>query len=165
MHQSIFPLRLPFMAGILTLACAGPVLAQAEACVDPNTRQVDQHATDTWLQMSQRADPGLMGQMAGTWYIEIRNQLNAQIDQQYQRFSADGFFDYHSHVCDTSTGGCNDYSGKGNYAVMAMGDGSMQFMTIVSDLNRDRQCSGSAARFVDANTLQLSTGELMKRTQ
>ena len=114
MKESMFSLRLPFIAGIIACTMASPALAQAEACVDPNSRQVDHQATDTWLQMSQRADRGLMSQLAGTWYLEIRNQFNSQIDQQYQRFSPDGLFDYQSHVCDTSTGGCNDYSGQGN---------------------------------------------------
>jgi hypothetical protein len=152
-------------AMVLSGVLATPVLAQAEVCVDPNTGAVDGAATRTWQQMSERSDPELMRQMAGTWYIEIPNPYNSQVDQEYLRYSSDGFFDYRSHVCDTATGGCNDYSGQGNYAVIGLPDGSLQFMSIVSDLNRDRQCSGSSARFVDTNSLRFSTGGIMRRVR
>ena len=127
------------VAMLLFLTAAEPAFAEAEACVDPATKQVNAEATQAWQQMAGRSDPELMRQMAGTWYFENPNPYTTQVDHQYQCYSADGLFDYQeSRVCDTASGACNDYAGQGNYAVIAMGDGSMQFMTIVSDLNRDR---------------------------
>jgi hypothetical protein len=158
-------MRVAVLAAALLLVEPSVALAQAEVCVNPSTRQVDAHATQTWQQMAQRSDAEIMRQMAGTWYFEAANPYNTQVDYQYQRYTADGFFDYRDRVCDTATGICNDYSGQGNYAVIGIGDGSIQFMTIVSDLNRDRLCSGNAARFVDANTLQFATGVQMRRVE
>lgn len=146
------------------LFATSPALAQAVACVDPNTRQIDPGATQTFQAMAARSDPQIMGQLAGTWYIESRNPYNSQVDYQYQQYSPDGFFNYRDRVCDGS-GACNDYDGQGNYAVIGLPDGTIQLMTIVSDLSRDRQCSGSVARFVDANTVQFSTGGMMQRVQ
>lgn len=157
-------LGLQLASTAVALLCGTSAFAQAEVCVDPNTHQVDGGATQTWQAMTQRSDASVMAQLAGTWYIETQNSYTGQVDHQYQQYSPDGFFNYQDRVCDGS-GACNDYAGQGNYAVIGLPDGSLQLMTIVSDLNRDRQCTGTAARFMDADTVQFSTGGMLRRVR
>ncbi len=147
----------------VVLLGAAPVAAQAVVCVNPKTQQVDRQATEVWQTMAERSDPKLMRQIAGTWYTV--SAVPPQVSYQYQRYSADGFFDYQNRVCDTSTTLCSDYAGQGNYAVIGLTDGSMQFMTIVSDLVRDRECTGFALRLLNENTMQSATGGIMQRVR
>lgn len=142
---------------------AGGALAQNDVCIDPNTRQIDQQGTEAWQYIAQNTDPSLVQALTGTWYTEVVAANTGQIDYQYNIYEANGLFQYRSRVCSGSA--CNDYDGHGFFAVMPTGDGTMTTMLIVSDLNRDRQCSGGSSRFLDANTMQTSTGQVWQRVQ
>lgn len=149
---------------LIVMLTAAPVVAQqGPVCVSPANGQIDVQATETLQAMIARSDSDLMSRMAGTWYTQSTNSYTGQVDYQYQRYSADGFFDYQDRVCDAA-GGCNDYAGQGSYAVIALGDGTVQMMSVVSDTgSRDRVCTGSLLSIVDADTIQFSTGAILRR--
>lgn len=139
--------------------------AQNDVCVNPSTRQVDAAATETFRQMAQASSRDVMQTIAGTWYAEIPSPSTNQIQYQYQQFDADGLFQYQDRVCGGLINTCSDYAGHGLYAVIQLGDGSLQFLTIVSDLNRDRQCIGSTRTLLDSATMRDAGGILWRRVQ
>ncbi len=150
---------------LLAMLMASPAFAQNEVCLDQRTGQVDQQATQTWQQMVRSSDRQLMQAMSGTWYAEIRAPQTNQVDYQYRTFQSDGQFQYQSRICGGMTNLCSDFSGFGLYAAIPLGGGQYQVMLMVSDLSRNRLCSGGAGRFIDQTTIQDSTGQYWRRVR
>jgi hypothetical protein len=153
------------VALIMGTGAMGTGAASAQQTVCMRNGQVDAAATSTFQQFTESADTNLMQAMAGTWYAEMQSPQTNQISYQYNSFSPDGQFQYQNRVCGGLTNGCNDYQGSGFFAAVSVGDGSISVMTIVTDQSRNQECGGSASRFVDAATMQDSTGTLWRRVR
>lgn len=149
-----------------SLGMVAPVLAQNDFCYVPGrSGTVDQQATDTWNDMLTRQDPQLLRQLAGVWYGEIpAPQLN-MTSYQYRQYDANGQFQYQDRTCTNGTSFCSSNQGTGFYTATPASDGSMLLFMIVSDLNRDHECTGAYARFLDADTLQDAGGGIWRRVQ
>lgn len=152
------------LAANLCLPASG-ALAQAEVCINPNTGQIDQQATEGWNLVAQSADARLMGQLTGAWYTEITNPYTGQVDFHTTIYEANGAFQYQSQVCDASRSFCSPFSGHGVYAARDNGNGTIMIFSIVSDMSRDRVCGASTVQLIDANRMVDSNGQQSMRVQ
>ncbi len=152
--------------GVLSIVLlTAPAFAQNDVCFDPATRQVDTRGTETFRQMARRTDPAIARQLAGVWYAEIPSPQVNMISYQYHEYSADGLFQYQDRVCGGLVNSCSEYQGHGLYAVIDLGGGSLQFMTIINDLNRDHLCMGYTLSLLDNDTMQASSGLVWRRVR
>ncbi|HHY49696.1 MAG TPA: hypothetical protein GYA10_08120 [Alphaproteobacteria bacterium] len=154
------------LGAALSLLAAAPALAQNDFCYVPGrSGVVDVEATNTWRQLVARQDPQLIAALAGVWYGEIAAPQLGMTSYQYRQFDANGLFQYQDKTCTDGSPLCSSNQGAGFFTAAANGDGSILLFLIVSDLNRDHECAGSYARFVDANTMQDAGGTLWRRVQ
>lgn len=137
-------------------AGANAALAQTDVCIKRGTNGVDRDATAAWREMEERKDPQFMAAMQGVWYTETQSPQTGQASYLYLTYQANGIVDYQNRVC--SNLGCNDYAGHGLFAGFFLGNGRYTSMSIISDLNRDRECTGSTGRFLDETTIEDSNG-------
>ena len=144
------------------LAGQGTAMAASETCM--RRGNVDQQATAAWKEMVRQAQPEFMKGIAGVWHAEIHAPMTGQTDSQYQIFQADGQWEYRSQVCANATF-CSDFSGHGLFAGRMLDDSQYTLMLMVSDLNRDRQCSGGTGRVIDSKTLQDSMGTVWRKVR
>ncbi|MFZ1679603.1 MAG: hypothetical protein WAT70_01180 [Rhizobiaceae bacterium] len=155
--------RIAILSLPVLLALAGAAGAQTDICIKRGTNGMDRDATAAWREMDDRKDPEFMQAMAGVWYSETTSPQTGQVSQLYLSYRQDGIFDYQNRVC--SATGCNDYAGHGLFAGFFLGNGRYTSMSILSDLNRDRECTGSTGRFVDERTIEDSGGGRMTRVR
>lgn len=150
-------MRRHFGLGMALALMASNAAAQTDVCIIRGTNGIDRDATDAWRRMEDRKDPQYMAAMAGVWYTESRSPQTGQVSQLYLSYKSNGIFDYQNRVC-SSAGFCNDYEGHGLFAGFFLGDGRYTSMSIVSDLNRDRECTGSTGKFINDTTIEDSNG-------
>lgn len=147
---------------LLLSAASFPSMAQQQVCIRPGTNQIDQQATQTFQQMMASADQQTMQAISGVWYSETQSPSTGQVDYQYNSYEPNGLFQYSSRVCSRIQ--CSDFAGHGMYAAVSQGSGQFTVMLMVSDMSRDRQCTGWTGRFVDQQTIQTANG-YMRRTR
>lgn len=148
---------------LLLAATAAPAMAQTDVCIKRGTNGVDQKATAAWREMESRKDPQFMATMAGTWYAETQSPQTGQVSYLYLTYQSNGIVDYQNRVC--NGGYCNDYAGHGLFAGFFLGNGRYTSMSIISDLNRDRECTGSTGRFLNDTTIEDSNGGRLSKVQ
>ena len=150
-----------FCLAVLTAVL--PAAAQNDVCVNPQTGQIDQAATEGWQQFQAAADPSATAALAGVWYTEVTNPGTGQVDHRYHTLEPNGLFSYQSRVCD-QLGLCSDFAGHGFWAVQTANDGSFAIMTIVSDMSRTNLCGISYSRMA-GDQLQDNMGGVWVRAR
>jgi hypothetical protein len=155
---------LTIVAGLA--AAATPALAQNDFCYAPGGRQiVDEQATNAWRDMLGRQDNRIIQAMTGVWYAEIPAPQLGMTSYQYRQFDANGLFQYQDKTCTNGSDFCSQNQGTGFYTATGAADGSILTFIIVSDLQRDHECSGGYARFIDDMTMQDGGGTVWRRVQ
>jgi len=154
-------------AVLLALAAATPAFAQQDYCNRRFGNQVmlDEGATRTFREMVARQDNRAVAAMSGTWYAEIPAPQLGMTSYQYRQFQGNGLFQYQDQTCTTGTSFCSQNQGTGFFSALTAQDGSIQTFVIVSDLQRDHECIGGYARFMDSNTMQDGGGIVWRRVQ
>ena len=160
-REAIMIIRLAIVAAAL-VAAVDPAFAQSETCM--RRGGVDQNATAKWREMQRRADPQFMTAMEGVWYSETSSPQTGQVSHLYLTYQSNGILDYQNRVC-SSAGYCSDYAGHGLFAGFFLGGGDFTMMSIISDLNRDRECAGNTGRLVDDQTIEDSSGGVMRKVR
>lgn len=155
--------RIAFVFLPMVLALSGTAVAQTDICIKRGTNGMDKDATAAWREMEARKDPRFMEAMAGVWSSEVRSPQTGQVSYLFLSYQENGIVDYQNRVC--SATGCNDYAGHGLYAGFFLGNGRYTAMSILSDLNRDRECTGSTGRFVNDRTIEDSSGNRLTRVR
>lgn len=157
-------------AAAATLAITAPALAQQDYCArriegNPPSTILDQNATDTFHAMVARQDNNAIVAMTGVWYAEIPAPQLGMTSYQYRQYSANGLFQYQDQTCTNGTQSCSQNQGTGFFTAMTAQDGSIATMMIVSDLQRDHECTGGYMRFIDQNRMQDGGGTIWQRVQ
>ena len=159
-------------AAVLALPLPTPVLAQNDVCYraggtvgNQRTRVIDENATATWQQMLARQDAQVIQAMVGVWYGEIAAPQLNMTSYQYRQYEANGLFQYQDKTCTNGSSYCSQNQGHGFFTATTANDGSILTFLIVSDLNRENECAGGYARFIDANTMQEGSGTVWRRVQ
>jgi hypothetical protein len=154
-------------AVVLASATAAPALAQQDYCNRRFGNQVvfDQDATRTFQEMVARQDNNAIAAMSGVWYAQIPAPQQGMTSYQYRQFQGNGLFQYQDQTCTNGTSFCSQNQGTGFFTAMTAQDGSIQTFIIVSDLQRDHECAGGYARFLDNNTMQDGGGTIWQRVQ
>lgn len=156
-------LRTSLFALAAVLLVAGPVAAQNDVCADRNGN-IDQNATAGWQAFQANADAGLMGQLTGTWYVQIPSPQTGQVAHRYQTMESNGLFTMQTRVCD-NIGMCSDYPGHGFWAAqMGQGD-TIVVMGIVSDTQVTNYCNLSYFRSNGNGVMQDSSGLTWQKVQ
>lgn len=140
-----------------------PAAAADDYCVNPSTGQVDQRATAQFRQLDRSPDARFMRVLAGRWYSEVGSPSTGQISRLLQSFARNGLYDYANQVC--TSFGCSVYQGTGLHAVRRRTSTAFVGLIIVSDLNRNHQCVGLSGRVVNADTIALVGGGIMRRVR
>jgi hypothetical protein len=154
------------LAAAASLAQVVPAVAQNDFCYVPGrSGTVDQNATDTWKDMLTRQDPQVMQALSGVWYGEIAAPQLNMTSYQYRQYDPNGLFQYQDQTCTNGSSMCSQNQGNGFYTGTPAADGSILMFTIVSDLNRDHECAGGYARFIDNMTMQDGGGTIWRRVQ
>jgi hypothetical protein len=138
-----------------------------EGTVAPGVSQqrYDPQASLVWRQSLQMADVGLMGELAGTYYVEIPAPQLGMVSQQYRRYDANGLFEYQDQTCGNIPGvPCSQNYGHGQWTAYRQNDGSIFLMINWSDLSRTNACAGGAA-FVQGGTIVGQDGIRWQRVQ
>ncbi len=158
-------MRIPLALALAALA-ATPALAQQDYCNRRSGNQVvvDEEATRTFRQMVAQQDSQVVAAMAGVWYAEIAAPQLGMISYQYRQYDANGLFQYQDQTCTQGSPLCSRNQGTGFFTAITVGDTIQTFM-IVSDLQRDHECTGSTMRFIDPNTMQDGSGTVWRRVQ
>ncbi len=153
-----------FLTLIPVVALATPLAAQSVFCLDRQSGQIDQAASQAFADMQSRMDPQLAQAMAGTWYSETNSPQTGQISRLQISYSANGALSYQNQVCDSS-GACNNYQGQGAWAAMQTGNGAFTGISMISDQGRNQECTGFSGQFLDQNTIRSGAGGIMQRVQ
>lgn len=156
-------MRSSFLCVFFVALGVAPAVAQQDVCVRQGTGQVDQQATARWREFANSADPRIMQALSGVWYSETQ-ATTGQVAYTYVTYEANGLYQYSQRVCG-GMGMCSDYAGHGMFAARSAGGNGFMGMIIVSDLQRDRLCTGLNGRFVDAQTYQSADGALVRRVR
>lgn len=156
-------MRTSFLSTVVLALGVLPAAAQQDVCVRQGTGQIDQQATARWREMANAADPRVMQALSGVWYSETRAPTG-QVAYTYFTYEPNGLYQYSQRVC----GGmnmCSDFAGHGLFAARSAGGNGFVGMTIVSDLQRDRLCTGLNGRFIDAQTFQSADGAYARKVR
>jgi hypothetical protein len=154
------------LSAVFCFGGAQPILAQDDVCYLRVQGQwtVDPKGTQAWLEAVKRQDPEVMLAMNGVWYGELVDPASGAVSYQFKQYDESGGFAYQSRTCSTA-GFCSDNTGTGYYTGMKIGDGSISLFVIVSDLERDHECTGGYARLVDANRMEDAFGMIWQKVQ
>lgn len=140
-----------------------PVTATAQVvCLNQQSGQIDQAATQAFSDMQARMDPQIAQAMAGSWYSETPSPATGQISRLAVAYGADGSLGYQNEVCDQS-GACSNYQGSGAWAAIHLGNGQFSGIQMISDQGRNQECTGFSGRFLDADTIQSGAGGVSRR--
>ncbi len=155
---------LKLVLAVVICAVASPGLAQTVFCLDRQSGQVDQAASQAFADMQDRMDPQLAQAMSGTWYSETSSPQTGQVSRLQISYGANGNLTYQNQVCDSS-GACNNYQGQGAWAAMQTGNGAFTGISMISDQGRNQECTGFSGQFLDQNTIQSGAGGILRRVQ
>jgi hypothetical protein len=160
------------LAAAATIGLTAPVFAQQgqDYCArriegNPPSSILDQGATDTFHSMVARQDNNAIVAMTGVWYAEIPAPQLGMTSYQYRQYQSNGLFQYQDQTCTNGTQSCSQNQGTGFFTAMTAQDGSFATMIIVSDLQRDHECSGGYMRMLDQNHMQDGGGTVWQRVQ
>lgn len=154
-----FSRRLAVAVALLVL----PGAAGAQVvCLNQQSGQIDQAATQAFADMSQRMDGQLAQAMAGTWYSETPSPATGQISRLAVSYGPDGSLSYQNQVCDQS-GACFNYQGSGAWAAIHLGNGQFSGIQMISDQGRNQECTGFSGQFLDSDTIQSGAGGVSRR--
>jgi len=156
-------MRASFLGMVFFALGVAPAAAQQDVCVRQGTGQIDQQATARWREMVNSADPRIMQALSGVWYSETRAPTG-QVAYTYFTYEPNGLYQYSQRVC----GGmnmCSDFAGHGLFAARSAGGNGFMGMVVVSDLQRDRLCTGLNGRFIDAQTFQSADGAYARKVR
>ncbi|KJV07306.1 hypothetical protein [Methylocucumis oryzae] len=130
------------------------VMAREDYCLDPNTKQIDQKATDAYRLLDSQSNQAIMDKLSGTWLSTTTSPATNQVSYLYESFTRLGIYDYTNYVCTLQNTFCSRYDGTGLYAVRANGTNKFFGVKIVSDaIGRDHACLGLQGKFVNKNTI------------
>lgn len=153
----------PLLA-VLACTLTTPAQSQTVFCLDRQSGQIDQAASQAFADMASRMDPQLAQALAGTWYSETPSPQTGQLSRLQISYGANGALSYQNQVCDSS-GACNSYQGQGAWAAMQSGNGAFTGISMISDQGRNQECTGFSGQFLDQNTIQTGAGGIMQRVQ
>ena len=153
-------------AALAALLAAPPSLAQDDVCYlrAQGHWTLDPRATKAWLEARKYQDDDIMRTMTGVWYGEVVDPSSGAVSYQYKQYDESGGFAYQSRTCSTA-GFCSDNTGTGYYTAMKNGDGSISFFMIISDLERDHECTGGYARILSPTQLQDAFGGIWQKVK
>lgn len=147
---------------LVVFAMPGVAGAQTLTCLNQSTGAIDGAATQAFADMQARTDSRLAQALAGTWYSETPSPATGQISRLELSYGADGSLSYRNQVCD-QMGFCPTYEGFGAWAAIDLGGGGFSGIQMISDLNRNHECTGFSGQFLDGNTVRSGTGGLSYR--
>lgn len=151
------------------IAVTAPALAQPNEAYcnrrSGNQVMMDQNATNTFHEMVARQDNNAIAAMSGVWYAEIPAPQLGMTSYQYRQYQGNGLFQYQDQTCTNGTQSCSQNQGTGFFTAMTAQDGSIATFLIVSDLQRDHECTGGYMRFIDQNRMQDGGGTIWQRVQ
>ena len=75
---------------VLVFSITTPALSQTVFCLDRQSGQVDQAASQAFADMQSRMDPQLAQAIAGTWYSETNSPQTGQISRLQISYQANG---------------------------------------------------------------------------
>ncbi len=159
--------KIKYLGFIAMMALTAPlsqaVIASEDYCLNPNTKQIDQKATESYRLLQSQSNQAIMNKLNGTWLSTTTSPATNQVSYLYESFSRLGIYDYTNYVCTLQNTFCSRYDGTGLYAVRANGANKFFGVKIVSDaIGRDHACLSIQGKFVNKNTI-VSGKTLLKR--
>lgn len=121
-------------------------------------------ATDQWRDSMNRADPQVMGAVAGLWYGEIPSPQQGMVDRQYRSFEPSGLFQYRSQTCGIPGMPCAENYGTGEWVARAQGPTEVFVMMHFSDMTQNDRCGSFVAR-LDGDMMYAQDGSYWQRSR